>query len=78
MQQGMFIPQIDVNETKRFSQAWDSNGIAIVFDDVHLKFATDFANVCLRSAFTMIAQAAMAKAQQNKPEEKKAVIIEGE
>lgn len=76
---GILVPQVDINEAKRFSQVWENNGIAFVFDDVHLKFAADFANVCLRSAFQMVANQIMqAQAQAKQAEEKKSIILEGE
>lgn len=45
----MQIPVISKEEAKKFSGVWNCNGVAIIIDDVHCKFAADFANVILRS-----------------------------
>ncbi len=74
----MAVPQVSVEETKRFSQVWNHNGVSVVLDDVTMKFATDFTNVCLRSAFMQLlqqmTQAAEAKLKET---EQKKVILEG-
>jgi hypothetical protein len=36
-------------QTAAFGKCWDSGGIKIILDNTSLQFATDFANVCLRS-----------------------------
>jgi hypothetical protein len=41
-----------------FSKVWTHKGIAIFLDDVHLAFATDFANVMLNNFLQQQAQAA--------------------
>ena len=45
----MQIPTVTKEEAKKFSSVWNCNGVAIIIDDVHCKFAADFANVILRS-----------------------------
>lgn len=50
----MMIPQITNEETKRFSSVWNWKGIAVPLDDVHIAFATDYSNVCLRSLFAQV------------------------
>jgi hypothetical protein len=60
------LPQVPREEAIRFSQVWRSNGIAIPLDVVHINFATDFANICLRN-FVLQCQsqvAALIQAQQ--------------
>lgn len=61
------LPQVPREEAQRFSQVWRSNGIAIPLDDVHINFATDFANICLRNFVVQCQQqiAAAIQAQQN-------------
>jgi 4-hydroxyphenylpyruvate dioxygenase-like putative hemolysin len=36
-------------QTKAFAQVWDSGGIKIIMDATSIKFATDWANVVLKS-----------------------------
>lgn len=45
----MTFPKVDPNDVKKFAQAWDLNGIKMILDSTSLQFATDFANVVLRS-----------------------------
>lgn len=40
---------VSINDAKGFSQVWNVKGVAIPLQDVHLQFATDFANVVLRN-----------------------------
>lgn len=46
---GIVVPQVSLAEAKKFSQVWNSNGVAVIIDEPALQFATDFANVVLRS-----------------------------
>lgn len=43
------IPQVERGEALKFAQVWKHNGISIILSDAHIDFATDFANVVLRS-----------------------------
>ncbi len=49
----MPIPKLNftVNEiqTAAFAKAWDSGGIKIILDSTSIKFATDWANIVLKS-----------------------------
>lgn len=45
----MNYPRVGPADAKSFGKVWDSGGIKIILDDVHFKFATDFANIALRS-----------------------------
>jgi hypothetical protein len=49
----MAIPKLNftVNETqtKAFSMAWDSGGIKVIMDATSIRFATDWANIVLKS-----------------------------
>jgi hypothetical protein len=45
----MQIPVVNKEEAKKFSGIWNFKGVAIVLDDVHCQFASDFANVVLKS-----------------------------
>jgi hypothetical protein len=78
----MVIPQVTHEETKRFSGVWNHNGVVIPFDDASIAFATDFANVCLRSLFSQIQPQMVAMAQRiqqlEQPQQKPLVILEGE
>ncbi len=72
----MSIPQVPEGEAAKFSQVWNHNGVNVIIDPVALKFATDFANVCLRSVFAEMIHRAqqMQRAQQ----EKTSIVLEGE
>lgn len=43
------VPKVNKEEAKKFSGVWTNKGIAMVMNDVHFQFASDFANVCLQS-----------------------------
>jgi hypothetical protein len=59
------FPKVDPNDVKKFAQAWDLNGIKMILDSTSLQFATDFANVVLRSfVLNLKEQAAAIKAKQ--------------
>jgi len=62
------IPKINKEQTKAFSKVWDSGGIKIILDDTAIKFATDWANIVLRSFIEdQVKKAqAMQKAMQEK------------
>lgn len=60
------IPQITKEETQKFAAAWRNNGLFVSISDLYIQFATDYANVVLRS-FVEQCQAQVAaaiKAQQ--------------
>lgn len=42
-------PQVTKEGTQGFSKVWNKGGIAILLDDTAITFATDYANVVLRS-----------------------------
>lgn len=62
------MQQYKVNraEAVKFAQIWNHRGISVPMQDVHVDFATDFANVVLRNFIDMCKQqaAALAKAIQ--------------
>lgn len=41
------IPQVSVQQTEAFSKQWNYNGVAILLNEIHIKFATDWANIVL-------------------------------
>jgi hypothetical protein len=43
------IPSITLEQTKAFAQAWDLNGIKVILDSTTCQFATDYANIVLKS-----------------------------
>ena len=59
--------QVGLEDARGFSRVWNYNGITIIFDDVHLAFARDFANVALTSLLMRI------KAAQTQPK----ILTEG-
>lgn len=62
-------PKVDPTDVQKFARAWDLNGIKMILDGTSLQFATDFANVVLRSYVNDLAQ----KAQAMKAAREKAV-----
>lgn len=43
------IPAVSIAQTTAFAQAWDLNGIKILVDKTAIQFATDWANIALKS-----------------------------
>lgn len=43
------MPGVTLDATRAFSKAWDSGGIKILLDETALRFATDWANIVLKS-----------------------------
>ena len=50
------IPKVTKEQTKAFSNAWDSGGIKVIMDETSIRFATDWANIALKSFVAEIAQ----------------------
>lgn len=67
----MQIPQVSKADVTKFSKVWTHKGIAIFLDDVHIQFATDFANIMLKNLF---AQMAVQAREDAKP---KVILAEG-
>lgn len=63
MQMQISIPQVPKEETERFAKVWTYNGIAVNLDSTTIQFATDWANMLLRSIFTQMANDAAKQAQ---------------
>ena len=77
----MIVPAVNLEEAKKFSNVWTLGGLAIPLDHTALKFATDFANVVLKSFFVQ-AEAKLdavveAKVKERLDEEKNKLILEG-
>jgi len=43
------IPAVTKEMTKAFAAAWDSGGIKVILDNTTIQFATDWANIALKS-----------------------------
>ena len=43
------FPSVDKSVAQGFSKVWNKGGITILLDDTAIQFATDFANIALRS-----------------------------
>lgn len=56
--------KITKSEALKFSRVWTYSGIAIPMKDVHIEYATDFANVVLRDFIAMCEQNAAQARQQ--------------
>jgi hypothetical protein len=59
----MGYPVVEKKQTQAFARAWDKGGIKIILDDTAIQFATDYANVVLKSFVEDIVKARAAKAQ---------------
>lgn len=68
--------QINLKDAQQFSRVWTNNGVAIILQDVHLQFATDFANVVLKSFVENAQRAAQAAAKHAADDAKPKVILE--
>lgn len=55
-------------ETREFAKVWNHNGVVVPLDDVHIAFATDFAQVIL-TGFVQYIQQMQKKALEAKKEE---------
>lgn len=42
--------QVNKQMTEAFARAWDFNGIKMIIDNTSMQFATDWANIALKSA----------------------------
>lgn len=62
------MPQmrVEVKDTKGFAQQWNYKGVALVLDDYVLQFATDWANIVLKSFVQQCQEAAAAEAAKKK------------
>lgn len=60
------IPTVTKEEAVKFATHWNFKGVAIPLDDVACQFATDFANVTLRSFIDYCNKQAMAAIQKAK------------
>ena len=56
------VPSVTKQATLAFSKVWDSRGIKVLMDGAAIEFATDWANIVLRSYFENQVKAAMAAA----------------
>ena len=49
----MAVPKLNFTvseaQTKAFANAWDSGGIKVIMDNTSIRFATDWANIVLKS-----------------------------
>jgi hypothetical protein len=59
----MQIPRVAKNDVLGFARKWTYNGVALLLNDAHIKFAEDFANQTLMCFVQMVAQQQMAAAQ---------------
>ena len=50
------IPRVTEAQTKAFANAWDSGGIKVIMDATSIRFATDWANIALKSFVAEIAK----------------------
>jgi hypothetical protein len=52
------------NDTAKFAKVWTKNGIAFILPDVALDFATDYANIVLKSFIEQCQREAVERAKQ--------------
>ena len=57
----MGYPAVEKKQTQAFAKAWDKGGIKIILDDAAIQFATDYANIVLKSFVDDLAAKARAK-----------------
>jgi len=76
------VPIITTTEAEKFSKTWDYNGVVVNLDSTTLKFATDFANIVVKSYVQFLGQVLTIPAQAKQEiaplePEKSSIIIEG-
>lgn len=60
-------PIIKKEQTAAFAKAWDRSGIKMILDDTSVQFATDWANIVLKSYVDDALAKAAKKQQVNQP-----------
>jgi hypothetical protein len=55
--------KVSLDDAKNFAKVWTYNGIAMPLDGIHCQFATDYANVAIRSFIEYMTAQAKARAQ---------------
>lgn len=60
--------KVTLEDAKSFAKVWNYKGISVPLDEVHAQFATDYANIAIRSfiEFTMAQAKARAEAEAAK------------
>ena len=59
----MGYPTVEKKQTQAFAKAWDKSGIKMILDDTSIQFATDYANIVLKSFVDDLAASARKKLQ---------------
>src|ERR1035437_6740273 len=78
----MAVPKLNFTvteaQTKAFSLAWDSGGIKVIMDSTSVRFATDWANIVLKSFVAdMAAQVAKVAEAKLAAQKTKQGIVQG-
>lgn len=71
----MAFPRVSPGDVKNFGKAWNHNGVNIILNDSHFKFAEDFANVALRNFVQFCAAQAEAALKTAQEHQKSLVTI---
>lgn len=69
--------KIERKEAESFSRQWNKGGITILLSPEAIDFATDFANVAIRSFIALCQQDAAQQAAQAAERQKPKLILEG-
>lgn len=69
------FPMVPPGEAKKFGAVWHHNGVNIILNDSHHKFAEDFANVVLRNFVLQCQAQAAAALKAVKEQEAKSKIV---
>ena len=67
------IPSVTKASTASFAKVWNKGGVAIILDDTAIQFATDWANIALRSFVEQQMQIAAAKMKAAQAQAEQAV-----
>lgn len=67
--------KISLADTQSFARVWTRNGIAILMQDVHMEFATDFANLVLANFIEMCQKDAAAAQRKREAEAAPRVVL---
>ena len=83
------FPQVTMEETRKASKHWSAGGVKLILDDVHIRFACEWANLVLKNFVLMCAQQAKAaqagapntppvgttQAANSAPEKKSSIVL---
>lgn len=68
------IPQVPLADAANFAKVWTYGGLVVPLQDVHVRFASDYANIVLRNFVMQAAMARLMQAQKESMPQPKLVV----